>query len=224
MLAALALETDLISGDLYSLTLATAFITILLTPFAMGVTSGVYHRLIQWPKVSRLLPARLDPGALDKVEKLSNHVVVCGYGRVAENLGRVLERRKFSYLVIDIDPRVISAAHERGVPCIYGDASNPEILARAGLERAKVLVVTFPDPVAARLAVENARRINPKIDIVARVHRDEDTLILRRLGVEEMVRPELEVGLEIIRHTLHRFGLTTQEILYIVNALREEEV
>ena len=84
-------------------------------------------------------------------------------------------------------------------------------------------MVTFPDPVAARLAVENARRVNPRIDIVARVHRDEDSENLRRLGVSEMVRPEVEAGLEIIRHTLHRFGLTTQEILYVVNALREEE-
>ena len=115
-------------------------------------------------------------------------------------------------------------ARERGISCIYGDASNPEILARAELERARVLVVTFPDPIAAKLAVANARRINPRLDVVARVHRDEDTVVLRSLGVAEMVRPELEAGLEIIRHTLHRFGLTTQEIQYIVNTLREETV
>jgi len=59
---------------------------------------------------------------------------------------------------------------------------------------------------------------------VARVHRDEDTEVLRSLGVAEMVRPELEAGLEVIRHTLHRFGLTMQEIQYIVSTLREEEV
>jgi len=85
-------------------------------------------------------------------------------------------------------------------------------------------VVTFPDPIATRLAVENARRINPRLDVVARIHRDEDTEKLRNIGVAELVRPELEAGLEIIRHTLHRFGLTTQEILYIVNTLREEGV
>ena len=224
VLAALALKLEIISNDLYSLTLTAAVITMLLTPFAMGLTSGLYHRLIQRERVARFFAARLDPGALEEGKQLSRHVVICGYGQVAKNLGRVLERRKFSYLVIDIDPRVIDAAREGGIPCVYGDASNPEILAQAELERARVLVVTFPDPIATRLAVENARRINPRLDVVARIHGDEDAEVLRKLGVAELVRPELEAGLEIIRHTLHRFGLTTQEILYIVNTLREEEV
>ena len=224
VLAALALETDVISVDLYSLTLTAAFITILLTPFSIGLTSRLYHRIIQVKRVSRLFAARLDSEALDEGKRLSSHVVICDYGKTAKNLGQVLEHRDFSYLIIDIDPRVIDLARERGIPCIYGDASNPEILAQAKLERAKVLVITFPDPIAAEMVVGNARRINPRLDVVARVHRDEDTEVLRRLGVAEMVRPELEAGLEIIRHTLHRFGLTSQEIQYIVNTLREEEV
>ncbi len=224
ILAALALEMDIISNNLYSLTLAAAVITILLTPFGMGLTSKIYHRLIQGQRVSNFLAARLDPVASGQGRQLSSHAVVCGYGRMAKSLGQVLERRNFSYLIIDIDPRVIELARERDIPCIYGDASNPDILARAELERAKVLVVTLPDPIAAKLAVANARRINPRLDIVARVHRDEDTEVLRSLGVAEMVRPELEAGLEVIRHTLHRFGLTMQEIQYIVNTLREEEV
>jgi len=224
ILAALALEMAIISNDLYSLTLAAAVITILLTPFGMGLTSRIYHRLIQVERVSGFLAARLDPIASGQGRQLSGHAVICGYGRMAKSLGQVLERRNFSYLIIDIDPRVIELARERDIPCIYGDASNPEILARAELERARVLVVTFPDPIAAKLAVANARRINPRLDVVARVHRDEDTEVLRSLGVAEMVRPELEAGLEVIRHTLHRFGLTMQEIQYIVNTLREEEV
>ncbi len=224
ILAALALELDLISNDLYSLTLTAAVITILLTPLAMNATSVLYHRLIQSERGSRFFAGRLDPVPLDEGKPLMNHVVICGYGRVSKNLGRVLERRKFSYLVIDIDPRVIDSAREKGIPCVYGDAGNSEILAQAGLGRARVLVVTFPDPIATKLTVENARRMNPRLDVVARIHRDEDTEELRNLGVAELVRPELEAGLEIIRHTLHRFGLTTQEILYIVNTLREEEV
>jgi len=224
ILAALALELELISNYLYSLTLTAALITMLLTPFAMNLVSGLYCRLVQSERGSKLLSSGLDPDPMDEGKPLTNHVVICGYGRVSRNLGRVLERRKFSYLVIDIDPRVISSARERGIPCIYGDASNPEILAQAQLARARVLVVTFPDPIATRLAVENARRINSRLDVVARVHRDEDTESLKGLGVAELVRPELEAGLEIIRHTLHRFGLTTQEILYIINTLREEGV
>jgi CPA2 family monovalent cation:H+ antiporter-2 len=224
VLAALALEMGVISNHLYSLTLAAAGITMLLTPFGMGAVSGIYHRLIQRKRLAGLLAARADPVAMDEKKGLAGHVVICGYGRTAQNLGRVLERRNFLYLVIDLDPRSLESLRERGIRCIYGDAANPDIMAQAELERARVLVITFPDPIATRLAVAHARKINPRLDIVARVHRDEDTEILRELGVAEMVRPELEAGLEIIRHTLHRFGMTTQEIQYIVNALREEGV
>ncbi len=224
IIAALALESGVISNYLYSLTLAAAGITILLTPFSMGLASAVYHRLEQSGGFFKLFSARVDIGSPDRAKKLSNHVVICGYGRTAENLVRVLERRNFPYLVIDIDPRVIESARRKRIPCIYGDASNPHILEQAGLDRARVLVVTIPDPIASELAVENARRINRRLDVVARVNRNEDIELMRAKGVTEMVRPELEAGLEIIRHTLHRYGLTSQEIQYVVNSLREEEV
>lgn len=72
------------------------------------------------------------------------------------------------------------------------------------------------------LAVRNALRINPKLDVVARVHGDEEVEALRDMGVAELVHLEFEAGLEIVRHTLHRFGLTTCKIQYIVNSLRGE--
>ncbi len=221
ILAALALDMGLISNYLYSLTLTAALITILFTPFGMNLASVVYHRLGQSERGSRLLAARADPGSPEDLKPLTNHVVVCGYGRMSKNLGQVLERRRFQYLVIDIDPRVIDSVRERGIPCIYGDASNPEILAQAGLGKCRVMVVTFPDPISTKLAVENARRINPRLDVVARLHMEEDVEELRSLGVAEIVQPEMEAGLEVIRHTLHRCGLSGQEILYIVNTLRD---
>jgi CPA2 family monovalent cation:H+ antiporter-2 len=89
------------------------------------------------------------------------------------------------------------------------------------LDKAKVMVITMNDPIATELAVRNARAINSKLNIVARVHFDEHAETLRELGVAEIVRPEFEAGLEMVRHTLHRYGLTGAEIQYIINILRE---
>jgi len=222
VLAAAALGMGVISKDLYDLTLTSAVITILLTPFALSLASALYYRLGQREGIARLLASRTDPVVRSSGLQLSGHVVICGHGRVGRSLVGVLERRGFSYLVIDSDPRVIDTLRAREVPCIYGDASNPEILSRTGLARARVLVITFPDPIAAELTVRNALRINPKLDVVARVHLDSEAETLRTLGVAELVRPEFEAGLEIVRHTLHRFGLSSPEIQYIVNTLREE--
>lgn len=221
VLAAAALSMGVISKDLYDLTLTSAVITILLTPFALSLASALYYRLSQRQRIARFLASRPDPG-LSSGRQLSGHVVICGHGRVGRSLAEVLKRRNFSYLVIDSDPRVIDSLRSQRVACIYGDASNPEILSQAGLAKAKVLVITLPDPIAAELTVRNALRTNPKLDVVARVHLDSEAEKLRALGVAELVRPEFEAGLEIVRHTLHRFGLSSPEVQFIVNTLREE--
>jgi CPA2 family monovalent cation:H+ antiporter-2 len=154
--------------------------------------------------------------------QLTRHAVICGYGDVGSRVAEVLEKQKFPYLVIDLDPRLIARLRGRQIPCIYGDASNPEILSHAGLDRARVLICTIPDYVATELTARNARSINSKLDIVARVHRDNDVDLLRGIGVTELVLPFFEGSLEMIRHTLHRFGMSSTEIQYILNNLRQQ--
>jgi CPA2 family monovalent cation:H+ antiporter-2 len=92
------------------------------------------------------------------------------------------------------------------------------------LEKARVLVCTFPNFTDVRLTAQNALKANPRLDIIARVHRDADAEVLKGIGVSELVLPEFETSLELMRHTLHRLGLTTLEIQYILNSLRRRGV
>ena len=220
VLAAAALSAGIISKDIYDVTLTSAAITILLTPLAMSAASKLYVYLNQREHFARAFARRSDPNPETRLQ-LSNHVVICGCGRVGRILGSVLEKRGFTRLIIEEDPHIIDMLKAKGVPYLYGDASNPDILARAMLDKAKVLVITMNDPIVTELAVRNAHAINPKLDIVARVHFDEHAETLRELGVAEIVRPEFEAGLEMVRHTLHRYGLTGPEIQYIINILRQ---
>ena len=221
ILAGVGLEAGAISQHIYSLILAGAVITMMLTPFSLNLASGLYRRLIKRERIGRLIASR--PGLDWPEEKwhLANHAVICGHGRVGSIISRVLERRKLSYLIIDINPQVISRLRSQGVPCIYGDAGNPEILAHAELNKARLLICTFPGFMDVESTVRNAKEINPRLDIVARVHRDSEAELLKGIGVSELVRPEFEASLEVTRHTLHRFGLTTVEIQYILNGLRQ---
>jgi len=223
VLAGMGVETGIISQYLYSLTLTSAIITMLLTPFALSFASFLYRRLSQGERLGKLIASRLDPDWQSRQLKLSGHAVICGHGRTGSNLARVLQRRNLPCLVIDLDPHVISQLHDKGIPCIYGDASSPEILAHAQLKKARVLICTFPDFIAVELTTRNALRINPKLDIVARVHHDTDAELLKGIGVSEIVRPEFEASLEITHHTLHRLGLTSLEIQRILSGLRREE-
>jgi CPA2 family monovalent cation:H+ antiporter-2 len=224
IIAMMGVDLGILSERLYSLTIAAAIITMLLTPFAMSLNSFIYRRLSQKAWFARQMAGRAEPHFQVESLELSHHAVICGYGDVGSRIAQVLEKQQFSYLVIELDPTVISRLRAQGIPCIYGDASNPEILAHASLDRARVLICTIPDYVAEELTARNARRINPRVDIVARVHRDSDVELLKGVGVTEIVLPFFEGSLEMIRHTLHRFGMSTTEIQYILNTLRESQV
>jgi len=224
IVALLALDNNLIMETHYQIIVAAALITMFLTPFALSLNSYIYRWLSQKEWFARQLTIRVDPDMHLQRLELSRHAVICGYGSIGSRIAQVLEKQKFSYLVIELDPILISRLRAEGIPCIYGDASNPEILNHASLDKARVLVCTIPDYVAEELTARNALRINPRLDIVARVHRDNDVELLKGVGVTELVLPFFEGSLEMIRHTLHRFGMSSTEIQYILNNLREGQM
>jgi len=224
VLAEMGLDEGIITQDIYSIVLVGAVITMMLTPLALNTAGFLYRSISQWQRFSHFIASHPEPGWHSDKLLLSGHAVICGHGRVGSILTKVLDRKKLTYLVIEIDPVVISRIRQKGIPCIYGDATNAEILAHARLDKARVMVCTFPSFTDVRLTAQNALRINPRLDIIARVHRDSDAEVLKGIGVSELVLPEFETSLELMRHTLHRLGLTTLEIQYILNSLRRREV
>jgi CPA2 family monovalent cation:H+ antiporter-2 len=223
ILVLLGYNEGIFPQEIYNLVIAAAIITMLLTPFVMSANSFLYRWLSQKKWFARYMTADNQDIWHSGAPELARHAVICGYGSVGARLASVLERQKFAYLVIDLDPTVVKNLRARAIPCIYGDSSNPEILAHAGLDKARVLICTIPDYRAEEMTARNAKKINPKLDIVARVHRDSDVELLKDVGVTELVLPFFEGSLEMVRHTLHRFGMGSTEIQYILNQMRQAQ-
>ncbi|HLB12308.1 MAG TPA: cation:proton antiporter, partial [Dehalococcoidia bacterium] len=222
LLARLGLDRQIVSEQVYTLVLAAAILTMMLTPLAMTVSPGLYATLSRLGPLRPLLERGSTPKAFSKIGRMSNHAVVCGYGDVSRHLVQVLRQRKFPCLVIDLDPYVIEDLRRQGCPCIYGDATNPYVLGLADLDRARVLVLTTPDPMVVETAMKNAVQINPRLDIVARARGGARLELVRPHGFLEIVEPEFEAGLEIMRHTLHRFGVSSPEIQLLISSLRRD--
>jgi len=219
VLAGVGVASGILSDGTYALILGSAIVTMVQTPFLLSGTNHLYNRLKSTVIGKRILSIRpeTEPHALSS---MGGHTVICGGGRAASSLIKILSRRNLPYLIIDLDPQVISRSRKTGVPCLYGDASKFEVLHGAFLEKAKLLVCTFPSFLDIQLTVENARSINPKLDIIVRVERDSDEVTLRKVNVNELVKPQFEAGLEITRHALRRYGLSIVEIEFILNSLR----
>jgi CPA2 family monovalent cation:H+ antiporter-2 len=219
VLAALGVVVGVISEHLYSLILASALITIILTPFIYNLTTSLSIRLIQARGLRPIIAAEGSQSG-EEAAKTLKRVVICGHGRVGGNVAQMLRQLEIPYLVIDLDPAVISSLRDQKIPCIYGDAGNPEVLSKSGLKNAALLLIAIPDPLAARLALDHALHINPRLDVVARVHSDFELDFLQGRGASALVQPELEASIELVRHTLCRLGLPEEKVEELIGNWR----
>jgi CPA2 family monovalent cation:H+ antiporter-2 len=129
---------------------------------------------------------------------------------------------KIPHLVVEADSQRVEELDRQGVPTLYGDAANSEVLTHAGLERARALVVAGPDEDASALVVTAARDLAPELPIIARAASEDGTKRLTQLGAQDVIHPELEGGLEIVRHTLLQLGFPLQEIYRYTDAVRRD--
>ena len=221
VLAELGRSEGVIDEYLYNLTLAGALVTILATPLLLRLEPMLLGALMRAPVLNRAFVDR--PSSLDdEVLGLTQHTVICGFGRVGAEVAAALDRRGFGYVVIESTPTVAASLRAEGVHVLFGDAANPLMLQHAGIERARVLAVTVPDLPTADRVVREARALNASLDIVARSPSGEGPRRLRQAGADEVVRPELEAGLEFVRRTLRRYGISTTEVQAIVGRRRQE--
>jgi len=107
------------------------------------------------------------------------HVIVCGYGRTGQHLGRFLEREGIGFVALDLDPDRVREAAVAGEPVVYGDSSRPETLVAAGVNRASALVISFADTPAALRTLARAHEISPSLPVIVRTRDDADFVFAR---------------------------------------------
>jgi CPA2 family monovalent cation:H+ antiporter-2 len=132
----------------------------------------------------------------------------------------VLGSRGFAWVAIDDDYGVVREARASGAAVIFGDAGTPSVLDQAGVEEAHAMIACIPDALATRQAVVYGRTRNPRIEIVTRAHSDVEESDLRRLGASRVVVADRELGNELVRHALRRFGVSDREVAAILESRR----
>jgi CPA2 family monovalent cation:H+ antiporter-2 len=215
------LSLGLLTRDQYSLILAGALISITINPFMFRLIDPVERALRRAPGLWRRMD-RHGPAPSRAGEHLSGHVVVVGWGRVGHHIVDVLGHLGWPRLVIEADAQRVEQLQREGVPTLFGDAANSEILTHAGLDRAKALVVTLPEEAAAETVVVTARRMAPELPIVARAVTQEGVTRLAELGAQDVIHPELEGGLGIVRYALMRLGFPLSEVQRYSDLVRRE--
>lgn len=209
----------LLDRNQYSLILAAALISITLNPALFAVLPRAESALRRIPA----LWARLDRQSRTPstpLEAEASPVVVIGYGRVGKHLLQVLRAMEIPMLIIEADAPRVDELNSQGIPTIYGDAANSEVMFHAGLERARALVVSIPEEASAEMIVAAAHAANPKLPIIARAASEEGIERLSNLGATFVIHPELEGGLEMVRHTLLQLDFPRREVDAYAESIR----
>jgi CPA2 family monovalent cation:H+ antiporter-2 len=153
---------------------------------------------------------------------LEDHCIIVGYGLNGRHVARVLGRVGIPFVVVEINPEAVSAERRRGRSIIYGTSTRPEVLEYAGIHRARVLVVAISDAAAARLAVNVARRLNPRLHIIARSRFLDETEPLLALGTDEVVPEEFETSVEIFSRVLRRYLVPRDVVERLTHEIRQD--
>jgi CPA2 family monovalent cation:H+ antiporter-2 len=219
-LLALLLDNRLIGADFTQPVLAAITLSMLIAPVLIRHNKTVARYFMHQSGPSQTGLARLE--AANQAIARRDHVIVCGYGRVGQNVGRVLETEGFEFLAMDLDPVRVRTALAAGDAVIYGDAADDGVLKSAGLDRANAVVVTFSDTARALAIVRAVRRQRPALPILVRAQDETHLEELIAAGATEVVPETLEAALTLVSNTLHMLQVPASRVIRRVGEIRRQ--
>jgi CPA2 family monovalent cation:H+ antiporter-2 len=200
-----------VGAEVYNATLAASLVTILINAALVRAAPAWLARLRGLAQ--RHAPTGAGPTATE-------HVVLCGFGRVGSAVGEALETFGIRFVVIERDPDVVQGLRTRDVPCLFGDAAQPRLLQEAGAARSSLVVVALPEMDRAQLVVRRVRALSPRVPILARAHSASGRDGLADAGATEVIQPELEAAATLIRHALRELARPQARVLDYLTRFR----
>ncbi len=149
-----------------------------------------------------------------------DHVVICGFGRVGQNIARVLEQTGFEFIALELDAYRIRAGRQAGDPVIYGDAGEVKMLENVGVAHASCVVITFANPEVALRILRAVRELSADVPILVRTQDDTKLEELQAAGATEVVPETFEASLMLLSHLLLLLKLPVPRVIRTVNEIR----
>jgi len=135
---------------------------------------------------------------MDKIRRLNNHYIICGAGRVGENIAKLLKEQKKSFVLIEKDERVAKEVEEKGYLTLHGISVEEDTLVSAQIKKAKFLVACTGDDAKNILIILTAKELNPNIEVAARANEESMVKKLKRAGAKYIFLPELLGAKEVV--------------------------
>jgi CPA2 family monovalent cation:H+ antiporter-2 len=152
--------------------------------------------------------------------ELRDHVIICGYGRIGQNVGRFLGEEGIPFVALDLDPVRVRDAHTGGEPVYYGDAAERDMLEAVGVMSARLVVISHDDVGAALKVLHHVRALRPQLPVMVRTRDESRVEELRRAGATEIVPETLEAGMMIVSHALLLLDVPLRRVVHRIRDVR----
>ena len=217
-LCTILLQADLIPGRIGEPLLVALVLSMVLSPLILNNNKTVARFLLREKGPPRTSSQREDAATIEIARR--EHVILCGFGRVGQNVARVLESQGFEYIALDLDPARIRAARQAGDPVIFGDSADESLLMKVGLETASAVVISFSDPATSLGILHSVRRLRPDVPVLVRTADDGRLQELQDAGATDVVPETFEASLMLVSHVLMLLHVPVTRVVRTVNDIR----
>ena len=219
VILALGADQGLIAGKTLQIVLAASLLSMVIAPFLVQHNGKLARKLVRsYSRNSNQVIQHIEEASLH----LTDHVIICGYGRSGQYLGRFLNEEHIPYIALDIDPARVIEAASAGENVMYGDAARRVVLEAAGGLRAKALIISYADTPAAMKILHMVQENYPKLPVIVRTVDDTNMEALRQAGATEVVPEILEGSLMLASHALMLLGVPLNRVVKRIRMFREE--
>jgi CPA2 family monovalent cation:H+ antiporter-2 len=219
-LLVLLLQNRLIGAEVTQPLLAAITLSMFVAPILIKYNKRIARLVLHETGPAETGLERMDVAT--KALAAREHVILCGYGRVGQNVARVLESQGFEFLAMDLDPFRVRSARAAGDAVIFGDAADEGMLQSVGLDRASAVVVTFSDPARSLEIVRAVRRQREKIPVLVRTTDDTQFEQLIAAGATEVVPETLEAALSLVSYALLTLDVPLSRVIRTVGDIRQQ--
>ncbi|WP_417581968.1 cation:proton antiporter [Nitrincola sp.] len=218
-LLAIGLEAQAIDSHSAQIVLGSVLLSMIIAPFLIyfnhPISAWLFQRL--FPPHSTVVE---NESLLPVIEH--SHVIICGYGRTGQVIGRFLEMEKIPFTAIDMDPSLVKEARLAGHSVYFGDTSNSNLLESVGTKSATLMIISHDDRSAAVKTIQHVRLLNPSLPILARTRDEVNAEALRQAGATEVIPETLETAMVLVSHSFLTLKVPMFKIIQHLNKQRSQ--